>query len=111
MKLAKRNSEPIFLLNGVGVVLSIILFPIGIFILLFATIKYLADWMCYNFNMPRPLCWLSAILLGPFFLPLVVISFFYETMSGDDSYSVRRESLTKEEKVLSSKKSKRKSMK
>jgi hypothetical protein len=106
----KRDGEPVFLLGPMGIILSIIFFPVGIFILLISTIIYLADWMCYNFNYPRPLCWLFALILGPLFLPLVLLSFLYEMMSGDDTYSAMRygsERKTKEEKVLSKKKVKK----
>lgn len=106
-KHGKRDPQPTFLLGPTGIILSIIFFPIGIFILLVATIVYLADWMCYNFNYPRPLCWILALIMGPFFLPLVLISFFYEVTTGDDTYSARRPGSVKkstEEKVLSKRK-------
>lgn len=109
LKVNKRGDhEPVFLLGPMGIIVSLIFFPIGIFVLLFSTIIYLADWMCYNFNWPRPLCWIFAFILGPFFLPLVLLSFLYEMLTGDDTYSTRRYSSkheSKEEKVLSSKKS------
>lgn len=103
----RGDSEPVFLLGPMGIILSFIFLPIGIFVLIIATIIYLADWMCYNFNYPRPVCWLLALLLGPFFLPLVLLSFLYEMFTGDDTYSVRRynsKKESKEEKVLSNRK-------
>ncbi len=106
-KVNKRGDhEPVFLLGPMGIILSLIFLPVGIFILLITCIIYLADWMCYNFNYPRPLCWLGALILGPLFLPLVLLSFLYEMITGDDTYSVRRyggetSGRTKEEKVLS----------
>ena len=113
-KHGKHDPEPTFLLGPMGVILSIIFLPIGIFVLIIATIVYLADWMCYNFNLPRPLCWLMALILGPLFLPFVLLSFLYEATTGDDTYSVRRSGASvksKEEKVLSSASSKKSSPK
>ena len=114
-KLVRRNKrgdpEPVFPLGPTGIVTSVIFFPIGIFVLMISTIIYLADWMCYNFNYPRPVCWVFAFILSPIFLPLVLLSFLYESVSGDDTYSVRRHGSkqeTNEEKVLSKRSTRKK---
>lgn len=90
------TEEPNFLLDVNGVILYIIFFPIGIFVLLFATIKYLADWMCYNFQWPRVLCYIFALVLGPFFLPLVIISGFFRMFK--DKKDNKKDKLIKKNK-------------
>lgn len=97
----EKGKRPTFPLSSTGVILSIVFFPIGLFVLLIASIIYLADWMCYNFGYPRPLCYIIAFIFSPIFLPLVVVSFIYEALTGDDTYSVSSKS--PEEKVISSK--------
>ena len=43
-----KGKEPEFPLSKRGVILSLVFLPIGIFVLYFASIIYMADWMCYN---------------------------------------------------------------
>lgn len=73
MSVARK--EPVFGMSTSSVMLSILFFPIGIFFLLFFTYKYLAEWMCYNFNFPNALCYIFAFILSPIFVPLVILSF------------------------------------
>ena len=82
MSVARK--EPVFGMSTSSVMLSIVFFPIGIIFLLFFTYKYLAEWMCYNFNLPKALCYISALLLAPIFVPLVILSFIFKFFMGKD---------------------------
>jgi len=97
-----KRKQPEFLLNATGVILSLIFFPIGFFVLLIASFIYLADWMCYNTGYPKPICYIIAFIFTPIFIPLVILSFIYEAISGDDKYSLS--SRNPEKRVISSKK-------
>lgn len=100
-----KGEPPVFILGPTGLFLSLIFFPIGLIVLLFATIIYLADWMCYNFGYPRIVCYIIAFIFSPIFLPLVILSFIYEALTGNETVSRRRKE-TPEEKVMSSEKKK-----
>ena len=89
---------PKFPLGRNAIIASLILFPIGIFVLYFATIIYLARWMCYNFQLESNiLCYIIAFILSPIFLPLLIISFIVREMNrskkekSDDYYPLGEE--------------------
>ena len=71
-----------FPLSVSAIILSLIFFPIGILILFFATIVYLARWMCYNLGMPNIFCYLIALILAPIFFPLLLLSFIFKALTG-----------------------------
>ena len=96
-----KGSEPKFILNITAVIASIIFFPIGIFILAFATFKYLSEWVCYNFDWPYPICYIISFFFTPFLLPLLVLSAIF-------SYSKKVESPKRSSPKRSSPKSKSK---
>ena len=78
-----RQTEEIkFPLSVRGIILSLIFFPIGILVLFFATIVYLARWMCYNLGMPNIFCYLIALILAPIFFPLLLLSFIFKALTG-----------------------------
>jgi len=69
--------EPEFPLSKRGIILSLVFLPIGIVVLYFATIIYMADWMCYNYGYPKPLCYILAFFLWPIFLIFFIFSFVF----------------------------------
>lgn len=77
-----QTKEIKFPLSVSGIILSLIFFPIGILILFFATIVYLARWMCYNLEMPNIFCYLIALILSPIFFPLLLLSFIFKALTG-----------------------------
>ena len=99
-----KGEKPEFLLGPMGIVLSLIFFPIGILVLLISTIIYLADWMCYNYGMNKLFCYLLAIILGPLFLPLVLISFLWEYLTRSEEVESRKASPSRKKASPSRKK-------
>jgi len=73
-----ESKEIKFPLSNRGIILSLIFFPIGIFVLLVSTIIYLARWMCYNLGLPNVFCYIIAFVLAPVFFPLLLLSFIFK---------------------------------
>ena len=42
----------------------------------------MAQWMCYNFDLPMPVCYVLALIGGPIFLPLFLVSFLVKAVTG-----------------------------
>lgn len=85
---------PKFMLSTTGVILSVIFFPIGIFVLFFATLIYLADWITYNFDWPSPIAYIIAFLFTPFLIPLLIVSalFRYGEIEKEKNNKVKKKS-------------------
>ena len=75
---ARGDKEPKWFFGVGGTILSIIFFPV----FFIAFIIYMAQWMCYNFNLPMPICYVLALIGGPIFLPLFLISFVVKAVTG-----------------------------
>ena len=86
-KTKKINKPPVFPLSNNFIILSIIFFPIGIFVLLISIYIYLARLMCYNFQWPNIICYILAFILTPIFMPMLVISAFYNAFFNDEEES------------------------
>ena len=60
---ARGDKEPKWFFGVGGTILSIIFFPV----FFIAFIIYMAQWMCYNLDLPMPVCYVLALidLAGP----------------------------------------------
>ena len=71
----RGDSEPVWFF---GTIMSVIFLPVYII----AFTIYLAQWMCYNINLPRPVCYILALISGPLFMPFFLLSFLIKAMTG-----------------------------
>lgn len=74
----RGDKEPQWFFGIGGTILSILFFPIFII----AFLIYTAQWMCYNFGLPMPLCYILALIGGPIYLPFFLISFLVKAVTG-----------------------------
>ena len=74
----RGDKEPVWFWGPFGTIMSIIFLPV--FIIAFTI--YLAQWMCYNINLPRPVCYILALISGPLFMPFFLLSFLIKAMTG-----------------------------
>ena len=74
----RGDKEPKWFFGVGGTILSILFFPV----FLIAVIIYMAQWMCYNFNLPMPVCYVLALIGGPIFVPFFLISFLVKAVTG-----------------------------
>jgi hypothetical protein len=74
----RGDKEPVWFFGTFGTILSIIFLPVFII----AFVIYLAQWMCYNLDLPMPVCYILALVSGPLFLPFFLISVLVKAVRG-----------------------------